>query len=90
MAQRIRKTTTVNEFESVIDDYITQGYKVKSRGESTANLVKAGEHDKHILVALLTIWWTFGLGNLVYQLIPMPVQDDVLVRLVSEIKDGIL
>ena len=86
MAQRIRKTSTINEFEGVIDDYITQGYKVKSRGESTANLVQTGEHSKHALVALLTVWWTFGLGNLIYQLIPMPARDDVLVRLVSEKK----
>jgi hypothetical protein len=81
MAQRIRRVDSIKEMERVVDDFITQGYKAKSRGEESARLVKEAPKDKHLLVALLTIWWTFGLGNLLYAVLPSKIEDDVLVRL---------
>jgi hypothetical protein len=81
MAQRIRRVDNSKEMERVVDDFITQGYKAKSRGEESARLIKYEPKDKHLLVALLTIWWTFGLGNLLYAVLPSKVDDDVLVRI---------
>lgn len=40
MANRIRKCYTENEFEQIIDDFITTGYEIKSRGERNALLIK--------------------------------------------------
>jgi hypothetical protein len=37
---RLRKAASQSEFENIIDDYITQRYKVKDRGEKSARLVK--------------------------------------------------
>lgn len=84
MANRIRRCSTEKEMEKIIDDFVTTGYEIKSRGEENALLVKKGKHDKHLLVFLLTFWWTCGLGNLVYALIPTKVEDEVLIKLDRE------
>ncbi|MDE6504348.1 MAG: hypothetical protein K2L42_00590 [Clostridia bacterium] len=81
MANRIRRCATRKEFEQIVDDFVTTGYVVKSRGEDNALLVKKGQHTKHGLVALLTFWWTLGLGNLIYALIPVKNEDEVLVKI---------
>ena len=64
MANRIRRCSTQKEFEQVIDDFVTTGYKVESRGENNALLKKYKKKD-HFKVALLTVWWSCGIGNLV-------------------------
>lgn len=81
MASRIRKIATEKEFEQLVDEYITLGYTVKTRGEGNALLIKKGKHTKHGLVAVLTFWWTLGLGNLIYALIPVANEDEVLIKL---------
>lgn len=67
---RIRRVSTSREAEQVRDDFITQGYKVKSEGEQTTMMERSswGTLTGHVLVALLTVWWTLGIGNLVYAL----------------------
>ncbi|MBQ6035218.1 MAG: hypothetical protein IJL33_06950 [Ruminococcus sp.] len=80
MANRIRRCSTQKEFEQVIDDFVTTGYKVESRGENNALLKKYKKKD-HFKVALLTVWWSCGIGNLVYALMPAKVEDEVLVKI---------
>ena len=80
MASRIRRTSTQKEFEQVIDDFVTTGYKLESRGENNA-LLKKYAPKKHGKVALLTAWWTCGIGNLIYALMPAKVEDEVLVKI---------
>ncbi len=43
------------------------------------------KHTKHGLVFLLTFWFTLGLGNLIYALIPAGVEDEVMVKIDAEI-----
>ena len=62
MASRIRRTSSQREFEQVIDDFVTTGYKVESRGENNA-LLKKYAPKKHGIVALLTIWWTLSIST---------------------------
>ena len=83
MAQRIRKVSNEKEMDQIVDDFITQGYKIKSRGEQSVNIKKNnwGSMGGHILVALLTVWFTLGIGNLIYALISNSKADDVLVRI---------
>lgn len=80
---RIRKCVSQQEMERVVDDYITQEYKVKQRGESSVLVQKKdyGSMGGHIIVALLTIWWTLGIGNLVYALVKQAQADKVMVKL---------
>ena len=40
MAARIRRVSSKKEFEQVIDDFVTTGYEITSRGETSANLIK--------------------------------------------------
>lgn len=84
---RIRHTTTQREFEQTRDEYITQGYKVESEGETGTMMKKStwGSTAGHIGVALFTVWWTLGLGNLVYALI-VHKSDEVMLKLDTEVK----
>lgn len=83
MANRIRKCTNEREFEQVIDDFITTGYELQQRGTDNALLVKKKKKD-HVKVALLTVWWSAGIGNLIYALMPAKIEDEVLVKLITE------
>ncbi len=83
MANRIRRCSTDKEFEQVIDDFITTGYELQSRGTNNALLIKKKKKE-HAKVALWTVWWTAGLGNLVYALIPAKVEDEVMIKLEKE------
>lgn len=68
---RIRKVENKNQLENVVDDYVTLGYKVSSRGENTVRLIEEkgwGSFGAHIITFLLTVWWTLGIGNLIYAL----------------------
>lgn len=68
MAMRIRKVASVADMDRTVDDFITQGFKIKSQGEKSTLLAKGGYGSGagHLIVFLLTAWWTFGIGNLVY------------------------
>ena len=83
MANRIRRCATRKEFEQLIDDFVTMGYKIKSQGSDNALLIKKGEKEHHGLVAVLTLWWTLGLGNLIYALIPSKNDEEVLIKIES-------
>ena len=65
---RIRRVEDEKEFERVIDDYITQGYSVESRGEHSAKLKEKqyGSLVAHILIFVIFGWWTLGISNLLY------------------------
>jgi hypothetical protein len=78
---RIKHASTMREAEAFRDEFITQGYKVESAGENTTIVKKStwGSTAGHIGVALFTIWWTFGLGNLVYALI-VHKSDEVMIK----------
>jgi hypothetical protein len=82
MAQRIRHTQSVREAETARDELITLGYKVEAEGEKTVSMKKSswGSVAGHIGVALFTVWWTFGLGNLAYALIAHK-SDEVLIKI---------
>lgn len=70
-APRIRRVQTPREFETVRDDFITQGYEVLREGEGTALMRKStwGSTGTHVLIALFTAWWTVGIANLVYAMV---------------------
>jgi len=82
-APRLRKVGTKREFESLIDDYITQGYALLNRGESTALLRKKswGSGGGHLLCGVLVGWWTLGIGNAAYAAIAHFNAEQVMVKL---------
>ena len=84
MANRIRKVSTKKELEKMIDEFITMGYHVESQGENNARVVNKAPKTQHALIAVLTIWWTFGLGNLIYAMLPARIEDEVLIKIEEE------
>lgn len=51
-----------------VDDAKVEGWKVKSEQGDRVVMMKPnyGSFGGHVLMALLTIWWTLGLGNVCY------------------------
>jgi hypothetical protein len=86
VTQRIRKTESEREFESVIDDFITQGYKVKSRGQKSAQLMNAkyGSFLSNLLIFIFIGWWTIFIANAIWMYYNYSQKSDkVLVKLVT-------
>jgi hypothetical protein len=81
-APRIRHTKTQTETESVRDDFMTQGYTVMSEGTNSVLMRKNswGSVGGHVVVALLTVWWTFGIGNLVYAAVAHYTAEQVMIK----------
>jgi len=84
-APRLRKISSCKEFDGALDDYITQGYEVLNQGENSALLRKKtwGTSGGHVLWALLTVWWTLGLGNLGYALAAHYTAEQVILKLIE-------
>ncbi|PYZ92796.1 hypothetical protein CR194_14175 [Salipaludibacillus keqinensis] len=86
---RIRRVFSEREMESVTDDYVTMGYEVLARGETSIKLRENagfGSAGGHILIFLLSIWWTFGLGNLLYALYKRYSGEKIVIKLQNEME----
>lgn len=55
-------------FQKMVEDEQTEGWSIDEDGDERVVLVKRGYGTLggHILVAILTVWWTLGIGNGVY------------------------
>jgi len=84
-AQRIRKVKSRAEMDEIVDDFITQGYKVIGEGKSSVQLKRSewGTASMHILILILLGCWTIGIANLIYALIANSNSERVLVKLVG-------
>jgi hypothetical protein len=82
-APRIRRVSSRREMETVRDDFMTTGYEVLREGEETVLMRKNtwGSVGGHIVVAVLTVWWTIGIGNLIYALIVHYTAEQVLIKM---------
>lgn len=83
---RIRRVDDSREMEKVVDDFITQGFKVKQQGERSTMMKKHtwGSGSGHIVVAALTIWWTLGIGNIAYAIYKHYTSDEVQIKVEGE------
>lgn len=79
---RIRNVETKKEFEKVVDEYITLGYKVIDRGEETAKMsdVQNGSIIVHAVLAVM-FWWIFCIPNFVYIWHSRRNADEVLIKI---------
>ena len=80
---RLRRAQTTQEMERVVDDLITQGYKVKSRGERSVKMKdeEYGSLMAHIIIFVLFGWWTFFIANVLYAAYKYVTGDEVLIQL---------
>jgi hypothetical protein len=63
------KRVTKDRLQNEVEDSVVAGWKLKSQNENVAILKKSGDFGSagiHLIIAFLTIWWTFGLGNILY------------------------
>lgn len=69
--------------ERVTEDFLTRGYKVKNEGQNSTMLKKKtwGSGSGHIVVAVLTIWWTLGLGNVAYAIYKNQTAEEVQIKI---------
>jgi len=80
---RIRRVDGQRDMEKTIDDFKTQGYKIKSEGERSTMLKKHtwGSGSGHIVVAALTVWWTLGIGNVVYAIYKNRTAEEIQIKI---------
>jgi len=73
-------------FKQAIDDKKVEGWDVKSRQGDRVILIKRGYGSlgSHVLVALLTAWWTLFIGNAIYASYKYFVDTDKMVIRKSE------
>ena len=79
---RIRRVDDRREMEQVIDDFITQGYKVKSQGERSTMMKDKdfGSGGMHLLVLIFLGWWTLGIANALYAAYKYFTADEVQIK----------
>lgn len=79
---RVRRVEDKREMYKVADDFMRQGYKSKQEGLNSILLKKKtwGSAFGHFVVAVLTIWWTFGIGNVVYAIYKNLTAEEVQVK----------
>lgn len=55
-------------FQRRLEDEEVEGWKIKDDGDERVVMMKPnyGSMGGHVLVAALTVWWTFGIGNALY------------------------
>jgi hypothetical protein len=65
---RIRRVDDQREMEKVIDDFITQGYRIKEQGQNSTMMKEKdwGSGGMHLIVLVFLGWWTIGIANVVY------------------------
>lgn len=82
-APRIRRVASQREMENLLDDYITQGYEVITQGQKSTLVRKKswGSVAGHIFVALLTVWFLLGLGNVGYALVAHYTAEQVMIKI---------
>lgn len=66
-----------------MDDFHTQGYEIIRQGEETALLRRKswGSVAGHVLWGLLTLWWSFGIGNLLYAVAAHYAAEKVMLKI---------
>ena len=67
---RVSHVSDRRQLDARIDELTVGGYEVHEHDGDAVTLVRMdwGSGWRHVLVALLTAWWTFFLGNVVYAL----------------------
>lgn len=87
---RVRRVEDRTELDESVDEFITRGYRVKSEGETSALLKERdwGDSGTHLILAVLTGWWTFGLSNALYAIYKYATAEEVVIKLEEEPNDG--
>jgi hypothetical protein len=88
--RRVRRVTSQEELERLVDDFTTRGYSIKSKGQDEAHLKDKdwGDSSVHLFLFVLTSWWTFGLSNTLYAIYKRISSEEVLIQVVGNNRNG--
>jgi hypothetical protein len=83
---RVRRVDDQKELERSVDEFMIRGYQIKSEGETSTRMKKKdwGDPGVHLIIAVLTIWWTFGLANVLYAIYKGVNAEEVIIRIEDE------
>lgn len=56
------------DYRRRVTELVESGWRIESESDDRVTLVdrQFGSATAHLLIAVLTIWWTMGVGNLLY------------------------
>lgn len=56
------------DYRRRVTELVESGWRIESEADDRVTLVdrEFGSLAAHLLIAVLTIWWTMGVGNLLY------------------------
>lgn len=80
---RVRRVESRKEMERTTEDFLTRGYKIKQEGQESTMLKKKnwGSGGMHIVIAVLTAWWTLGVGNVAYAIYKYLTAEEVQIKI---------
>lgn len=83
---RVRRVEDQKEMEKSVDEFAVRDYKIKSRGETSVRMQKKdwGDSVTHLIIAGLTIWWTFGLANALYAIHQRVTAEEIVIQIEKE------
>lgn len=83
---RVKRVPDRRAMERATDEYITKGYRLTSEGETSTRLKERdwGDSGIHLLIALLTVWWSLGFFNALYAIYSYVTAEEVLIT----VEDG--
>lgn len=64
----VKRVKTKKELDEFVEDREAEGFKLESMTDRQAILIRRniGGLVGHFIIFLLTVWWTFFLGNILY------------------------
>lgn len=72
MQTSVKRVKNKKEFDKAVEDAEIEGWTLSSQGSNTAVFKKAGGYGSlagHLIVLLLTGWWTLLFGNFIYGIV---------------------
>lgn len=79
------KVSGTDEFNREVEKHVRRGYVIQDRDSSKVFMQRVrGNLRGHTITALLTIWWTFGIGNAAYEVFCRMVKRSIMVKLEAQ------
>lgn len=87
---RVKRVADRTELDRSVDEFVTRGYRITDRGRASARLKKndRGAAGVHLLIAVLTVWWTLGLANTLYAIYRWVTAEEIVIRIEDETEES--
>lgn len=84
---RVRHVGSKAELERLVDEYVVLGFKVKDMGDHSAKVKKVeyGSVLQHVAIFILTVWWTFFLGNVAFAVLKALTGEEIVIKVEEEV-----